>query len=189
MADNKKPQVKEIVDRDGHQIAIYQSGAEYDITAGHLVRPPTHALITSENALQMRQRGIDLAMRAKVRAFAREAGVDPDTATDEELLAGYGNAQENIHRKAYNLFMEAKTPRQAEGLYQPLQRLPGETEKGSASVLIQNNVMGPEVAQAFAQIVSDVLAAKRAIDAQAQDVPEAKPKPFGGILQQGAEDA
>jgi hypothetical protein len=175
----QKPQVKEIVDRDGHQIAIYESGAEYDTCCGKLVRGPTAALITPETAMQMRQRGIDLAMRAKVRAFAREAGVDPDTASDEELLAGYGLAQEAIHKKAYTLFMEAKTPRAAEGLYPQLIRLPGENEKGAAPVFIQNNTINPETARDFLKIISDVLAARQVIDGEAQDV---KPKPFGGLL-------
>jgi hypothetical protein len=131
VSEKPKPQVREIVERDGHQIAIYESGAEYDVTAGHLVRGPDHARITPETALAMRQRGIDIAMKAKVRAFAAEAGIDVSTATDEELLTGYGSAQEAIHRKAYQLFMEAKTPRAAEGLYLPLQRLPGESERGA----------------------------------------------------------
>jgi hypothetical protein len=191
LSDKPTPKVREIVERDGHQIAIYESGVEYDVTAGHLVKGPDFARFTPENALAMRQKGIDIAMRAKVRAFAREAGVDPGTATDEELLAGYSDAQEAIHRKAYTLFMEAKTPRAAEGLYLPLTRLPGEAEKGSAPVMIaQTNIVDPEAARMIAKIIGDVMQARQVIDVQAEDVKPAKP--FGGQVftaQQGSENA
>lgn len=177
MDEKPKPVVREVIERDGEIINIYESGAEYSVTRGRLVRPATSNLITSENALQMRQKGIDIAMKAKVRAFAREQGVNVDEASDDELLAGWGNAQEAIHKKAYDLFMGAKTPRAAEGLYLPLLRLPGETEKGMPpSVFVQNNIVSADVARTIAQIISDVMSVRDAIDGEVKEV-----KPFGGI--------
>ena len=42
-------EITEIVERDGHTIYIYASGAEYDKTDGKLVKPASHTLITKEN--------------------------------------------------------------------------------------------------------------------------------------------
>lgn len=42
--------VIETVERDGRTIAVYDNGMERDVNKGHLLRPPTAALITKENA-------------------------------------------------------------------------------------------------------------------------------------------
>ena len=64
--------VVETVERDGHQIAIYESGAEYDLTAGHLVRPPRHALITAENSNDFKRRRQEKSASMLRAAIRRE---------------------------------------------------------------------------------------------------------------------
>ena len=71
--------VVETVERDGEVIRIYESGAEYSVTRGRLVKPAARTLITSQNATEYnrkRQEKTAAALRQAITA-AMNAGLLP----------------------------------------------------------------------------------------------------------------
>ena len=64
--------IREYTRDDGHIIAVYESGAEYDMTAKHLINAPQTVKITSENAIAMQSRKLE-KKRARIEAGALAA--------------------------------------------------------------------------------------------------------------------
>jgi hypothetical protein len=66
-----KSQVIDKIERDGRTIAIYDNGMERDVEANKIIRPPTAALITKDNAREiraMRQEKAARLLRERIRA-------------------------------------------------------------------------------------------------------------------------
>jgi hypothetical protein len=88
-----KSQVVETVERDGHQIAIYDNGMERDVTRGVIIRPPTSSLITKANAAEMsrkRQEKAARLLREAIDAETREKLVVPHNGTAAAIAAAGG---------------------------------------------------------------------------------------------------
>lgn len=56
----------------GHEIAVYESGAERDVTIGRMIKPAPHALITSENSHEFRRKRKEKQARLLREAIASE---------------------------------------------------------------------------------------------------------------------
>lgn len=66
------------------------------------------------SSVRSRRRGLDEL--AEIRAYARHAGVDVETATIEELLQGYARTMEDLQFKRVEFGLNAKKARDLEGL-------------------------------------------------------------------------
>lgn len=64
--------VIDTVVRDGRTIAVYDNGMERDLDRGRIIRPPTSALITKENANEY-HRARQQKAKARLRAAIKEA--------------------------------------------------------------------------------------------------------------------
>jgi hypothetical protein len=64
--------IVETVERDGHTINIYESGAEYNVTLKKLVKAPPSAMITKANAHIMKQKRQEKAARLLREAIVAE---------------------------------------------------------------------------------------------------------------------
>lgn len=77
--------IREYTRDDGHVIAVYESGAEYDMTTKKLVNSPKSVQITKENAIAMQARK-QQNKRARIEAGAMAAVQDkmPDAFTGDD---------------------------------------------------------------------------------------------------------
>ena len=76
--------------RNGHTIQIYESGAEYDMTAKHLVKAPPRAMITADNAREMQAR--NQVLKRKAVTDAANAVVAASGSVNGDLYkAQHGN--------------------------------------------------------------------------------------------------
>ena len=134
----------------GREYHVYDDGTEKWADDGRFKKaPPAHAL-TTERGRALAQIAKDNAFLDKARAFARRQGVDVENATTEEILQGYGHAREALHGHAYDLAMEAKTPRGVEGLYTQLTRVGDERDERNQGNAVNVVVPLPDnVAQAI----------------------------------------
>jgi hypothetical protein len=162
--------IVETVERDGHQIAIYESGAEYDITDRKLIRGATNTLITKQSSLSMHQRRQEKAaaiLRQRIKEATEKVSGNPVPNSSAAVAEAGAMLWEEIVLAAPG----------TEGVY-PRDRLEAFTKIGQISGVIPtvlNRVdtektpaiaagaaFGSELARQFAQIVSDVLSAKQA---------------------------
>jgi hypothetical protein len=96
--------VVEIVERDGHRIAIYDNGMERDLNRGRLVRPPSNNLITAEKSTEFyRLRVEKKRQRAEAGANAALAALmddkgEPiwDAPIDEDYIEAISEAQTRL---------------------------------------------------------------------------------------------
>ena len=74
----KKPVLLRVEERDGREIAIYESGAEYDRTAKRLIKAPKQTQITPENAtFYSRRRKEKAAALLRQRIIETHNGIMP----------------------------------------------------------------------------------------------------------------
>lgn len=162
--------VVETVERDGHKIAIYESGAQYDVCCGKLAGAPKHAQFTRETALVAVERRAELKREAVARGAAKilERSGEWEAPNDIDVAEALGEA---VMLKALN----PDNPKQVDAARFILQET-GMAESQTSSNASPSNfaaasAFGSELARQFAQIVSDVLTAQ----SQAQDQPPAGP--------------
>jgi len=152
--------VETIEREDGHKIAIYESGAQYDLTEGRLVGGPPHARFTPETGIVARDRQIELKRQAVMRGAAKVLENDPDEwdkPTDMDVIEAISEA---VMTKALNpkdaKQIDAARYITTEGGYAENQT------PSTASISNQAaSAFGSELARQFAQIVSDVLKAQQ----------------------------
>lgn len=87
-----KAKVKEIVERDGRQIVVYDSGLERDKETGKIVKPAAHALITPEKANlyhRRRQEKAAALLRQRIRD-AHNSVMPSQVTTSAEAFAMSG---------------------------------------------------------------------------------------------------
>ncbi len=84
----------ETVERDGETINIYESGAEYSITRGRLIRPATNNLISAENSNEYKRRRQELKReRLMAGAIERLTNGRTDRMPDDlDVIQALGNA-------------------------------------------------------------------------------------------------
>jgi hypothetical protein len=93
------PTIVDTVIRDGETINIYESGAEYNATRGHLVKPPPHALITPERSRQLREMRAAKAarlLREKITAATAKVSDLPIKSAPEAVAEVGGILWEEI---------------------------------------------------------------------------------------------
>ncbi len=84
----------ETVERDGETINIYESGAEYSVTRGRLIRPATNNLISAENSNEYKRRRQELKReRLMAGAIERLTNGRTDRMPDDlDVIQALGNA-------------------------------------------------------------------------------------------------
>lgn len=74
--------VSTYINDEGHEIAVYASGAERDVAAGRMVKAPASTLITSENATALtRKRWEKFRLASNSRIVREAAAIDPTVKT------------------------------------------------------------------------------------------------------------
>ena len=107
-------------DENGREYLVYDDGTTKWKDNGYFRTNNPNYAITPQRGHELAAIARENALLDKARAFARKQGVDVENATPEEIMEGFGKAREDIHGKAYDLFMEAKSARGVEGLYPKL---------------------------------------------------------------------
>ena len=151
--------IVETVERDGETINIYESGAEYSVTRGRLVKPAPSTLITSEKStVFIRQR------QEKTAALLRKRITEATNAVSELKHNGSASAiadtggilwQEIVlnpdayHRDRLEAF---------EKLGKYAQVLPSDMKQQSEGIPPSvAAALGADIARSIAQIISDVM--------------------------------
>src|SRR5690242_10681624 len=129
MTDNNKPEpVRDTY--NGIEVWRYPDGTLKRVDNANIIRGPDHARITtSEKGKELAQRKKEIERDAKIRAYAKRQGLNPDTLTPEQLLMAAGTTLEEVHDKALELYFDAKTARSAEGLYPRVSTLTSEADR------------------------------------------------------------
>ena len=157
------PTIVETVIRDGETINIYESGAQYNATRGHLVKAPDHAAFTPETSLKAKERLAELKREAILRgaskALEKKQPDEWDTPNSLDVVEAIGEA---ITMKALN----PDNPKQVDAARFILQESGMAESQTSSNVPTSNfGALGSDFAsfaRSIAQIVSDVLSAKQA---------------------------
>ena len=97
------PTIVDTVIRDGDTINIYESGAQYNVTRGHLVKAPERAMFTPETSLKAKERLTELKREAILRgaskALEKKQPDEWDTPNSLDVVEAIGEA---ITMKALN---------------------------------------------------------------------------------------
>ena len=153
--------IVETVEReDGHKIAIYESGAQYDLTAGRLVGAPKHAQFTPETGIAARDRQIELKRQAVMRGAAKVLENNPDEwdkPTDIDVIEAISEA---VMTKALNP-KDAKQIDAARYITTEGGYAENQTPSNADPSNMAASAFGSELARQFAQIVADVLKAQQ----------------------------
>jgi len=162
------PKVVETIEReDGHKIAIYESGAQYDLTAGRLVAAPKHAQFTPETSMQAVERRLELKREAVARGAARvlEQTGDWEAPNDMDVIEAISEA---VMLKALN----PKDAKQVDAA-RYLENCMGLSEsQTSSNVDASNNAPVAEALRQLAAILDRALSDRReTVDAEATDLP------------------
>jgi hypothetical protein len=151
----------------GEQINVYASGAEYNVSKGQIIRGPTAALITKENALEYVQRRIEIA-----RQLATE-GMDEHYRETGKLSTAHahGEGWKHIVKKAAELVDKSSNSRGVAELGSFIGRATGtlatdQEGKSAPQFFVQNNT-DPETARVLADVLRDVLKYREADDKEA----------------------
>lgn len=151
---------------DGHEIAVYESGAQYDLTAGKLVGGPPQTQFTKETSLIGVDRRLELKREAVARGAAKvlENTGDWEKATDLDVMEAISEA---VMLKALN----PKDAKQVDAA-RYLENGMGLAENQPSSTVAPSNMAAlgeqfNELARSIAQIVGDIMAAQR--DTQQRD--------------------
>lgn len=155
--------IVETVERDGHIINVYESGAEYDMTEKRLLKPANHTLITAENATVFNRTRKELARLALIDG-ANEAvqQLRPDLASVEE----YGS-QAYVRAIGYvttQKALTAKDPKQTDAA-RMLLNIGERLDDDASNTPPASAVVGVavEMASAFARVLADIVQAQAAI--------------------------
>jgi hypothetical protein len=97
-------------DRDGRPVLVYDNGMEKYGDTGHLIRPPTGALITAENSLAYHRARKDKKRAVVLQAANESAAVKREHVERFGELAFLGALTESAMLKATN----SKDPKQIE---------------------------------------------------------------------------
>ena len=92
----------EIIEENGRQVAIYANGMKRDVASGKLLHPPSHALITVENA-----NAFHLARQQQKRAVIQAAA--NAAVQDGRLTTAHGDLA-FVAAIAETAFIKATTP-------------------------------------------------------------------------------
>jgi hypothetical protein len=65
------PTIVDTYIKDGETINIYESGAHYNVTRGHLVKAPESAMITKENVHKFKEKLAEKKREAVARGAAK----------------------------------------------------------------------------------------------------------------------
>ena len=86
---------------EGHEIAVYESGAERDTVTRRLVKPATHTLITAENSTALHRERQELKRARLLAGAARtlDRSGDWTTPNDLDVVEALGEA---VMMKALN---------------------------------------------------------------------------------------
>jgi methylaspartate ammonia-lyase len=141
---------------DGHEIAVYESGAQYDLTAGKLVGGPPQTQFNRETSVLAVERRLELKREAVARGAAKvlESSGDWDAPiTDMDVVEAVSEA---VMLKALN----PKDAKQVDAA-RYLESGMGLSESQPSSTAGVSNqavtALGTELARQFMQIVADVL--------------------------------
>ena len=179
--------VVETVERDGEVIRIYESGAEYSVTRGRLVKPAARTLITSQNATEYnrkRQEKTAAALRARL-TDAAAASLPVPVRDSAEAFAESGAMlfeQVVLNSEAY--------PRDRMEAWEKLSKYIGalpadikhtQPDDGTAAARLNAAAAGAtaEAAAVLARVLADVARIQQAqppavvIDGTASDLPPA----------------
>lgn len=152
--------IVETVERDGHVINVYESGAEYDTTDKKLIKGPTGSQITAENAsVYIRRR------QEKQARLLREAIV---TETNDKLTMKYSGPAAAVAAAGGILWREVVLDETAyprdrmeawEKLGKYAQVLPSDIRQAQPEQSPAGGVAGMavEMATAFARVLADIV--------------------------------
>jgi hypothetical protein len=165
---------------DGHEIAVYESGAQYDLTAGRLVGAPPRAQFTKETSALAVERRAELKREAVARGAAKvlERSGEWETPTDLDVVEALSEA---VMLKALN----PDNPKQVDAarfIMQEAGMAENQTSSNGAPSNFAASAFGSEFARQIMQLMSDVMQAKAAqppaadvIDVQADNVTRTSP--------------
>lgn len=153
----------------GHEIAVYDSGMERDVTANRIIRPPTSALITPENANALQRKRWEKFRQASNSRIIREAAaIDPSVRTPADA---YGL----LVSKQFVALMDYDKPRvdELEKMGEIMAGGPMHSKQadadGDTAAAVAN--ASAQTAEAIARIMADVL---RLHERQDADIVEGK---------------
>ena len=91
--------ISKVIERDGHKIAVYSNGMERDLDRGRLVRPPTSALITTENSNEFYLARVEKKREAALRGAneaIRSGVIGWEHAQDYDFIEVLTESQMNL---------------------------------------------------------------------------------------------
>jgi hypothetical protein len=142
---------------DGHKIAVYESGAQYDLTAGKLIGGPPHARFNNETAVIAVERRAELKREAIMRGAAKvlERSGEWDAPNDIDVVEAISEAA----------MLKALNPKDAKQIDASrfILNEGGYGENQPSSNADASNIaaaLGADIARSIARIVSDVMAAQ-----------------------------
>lgn len=139
--------IVETIEQDGEVINVYESGAKYNVTRGHLVAPATAGKITPENSRELSQRARTKGLLSQLKGLAKSNGVElPPDADMEQVIAGAGDTLEALTMHFADTFKKSSNLRgMAEGYRQLAAPLIGEKpEEGTTSNTMNVYYIPPE---------------------------------------------
>lgn len=166
-----KANVVETVERDGHQIAIYESGAEYDMTDKRLVKPASGTVITVQNATvfnRKRQEKAAALLRDRIRQRHSAGDMTPVRSSAEAFAESGALLYEEV------VLSPDAYPRDRIEAWEKLGKyacvLPADARSGQLSAEQPGTVqqIASGVADAMARVLADILRAKLSARADAQ---------------------
>jgi hypothetical protein len=156
--------IVETVERDGETINVYESGAEYSVTRGHLIKAPPSALITKETARSMAQKRQDKVarkLRERIKLATEKVSDLPIRDSAEAIAEAGGILWDEIvlNPNAYHrdrLEAYTKLGQIAEGI--PNASIRQDAEKSNPAAIAALNA---GTAQLLAAVWSDVMQLQR----------------------------
>ena len=157
----------ETVERDGETINIYESGAEYSVTRGRLVKAPPSAMITPEKSnvfKRLRQEKTAALLRKRITEATNKVSTIQHRGSASAIADTGGILWEEIvlnpeayHRDRLEAF---------EKLGKYAQALPGDMKQqdDQAPGATAAAAFGTELARSIMQIVRDVIGAKQSAE-------------------------
>jgi hypothetical protein len=145
MSDDSKslmrPQARR-EERDGRTVLVYENGMERDEATGHIIRPPTSALITAENALDYQRRRALKERREYLSGLIKGRGAEvPEDADIDKLEELAGESRRAIWSHLYKTFVGSSNLRGMAETAKPLLNGPGLPEEENNSPKVPNRVL------------------------------------------------
>jgi hypothetical protein len=156
--------VEKYTREDGHEIAVYESGAQYDLTAGRLVGAPPRAQFTKESSLAAVERRLELKREAVARGAAKvleSSGEWEEPIRDMDVIEAISEA---VMLKALNP-KDAKQVDAARYIETGMGLAENQTSSNVTPSNMAATAIGTELARQFMAIIGDVMQAKAAISA------------------------